>query len=180
MATVYIYTLRDPRDGMIKYIGQSLTPEHRLLIHIKNRACNPDKMSWIESLRFFELEPVMEIVCEVCETCADAVEDALIRAYIDNDHPLLNRVMPKSGKLIFPDLHGNMNAKDPNLLRSLLVAKGLLRQKQIAAHFHVSENTVTRWLRGATMTAGAAERIAEFVNRDVNELFVKVGEVSNA
>jgi len=73
-----------------------------------------------------------------------------------------------------------MNAKDPNLLRSLLVAKGLLRQKQIAAQFHVSENTVTRWLRGATMTTGAAERIAEFVNRDVNDLFVKASEVSNA
>ena len=67
-----------------------------------------------------------------------------------------------------------MTAKDPNLLRSLLVAKGLLRQKQIANHFHVSENTVTRWLRGLTMTTGAAERIAEFVERDVDELFVRV------
>lgn len=73
-----------------------------------------------------------------------------------------------------------MIPKDPNLLRSLLVAKGLLRQKQIAAHFHVSQNTVTRWLRGATMTTGAAERIAEFVDRNVDDLFDRVSEGKEA
>lgn len=66
-----------------------------------------------------------------------------------------------------------MTPKDLNLLQSLLVAKGLRKQKQIAAHFHVSENTVTRWMHGETMTNGAAQRIAEFVGRDVDELFVK-------
>lgn len=75
-----------------------------------------------------------------------------------------------------------MTPKDVSLLQSLLVAKGLRKQKQIAAHFHVSQNTVTRWMKGATMTSGTAERIAEFVGRSVDELFVKrtdKGEGSN-
>ena len=65
-----------------------------------------------------------------------------------------------------------MVARDTNLLRGLFAAKGLIRQKQIAAALYVSENTVTRWFQGEAIHRGHARRVAEFLGKDTGDLFV--------
>lgn len=58
---VYIYTLSDPRDGLIKYVGRTKNMKERLKNH-----CNPArykntyKFNWIKELRDLGLKPVIE------------------------------------------------------------------------------------------------------------------------
>ena len=66
-----------------------------------------------------------------------------------------------------------MIIKDPNLLRSLFVQKGCIRQKQIAEALFVSENTVIQWLKRRPMHKGQAARIARYLDQPVEDLFAE-------
>lgn len=64
-----------------------------------------------------------------------------------------------------------MIAREPTKLKILFMEKGLLNQKQIALALFVSQNTVTRWLKGKVMSERQANRLASFLGKDVDELF---------
>ena len=61
----FFYYLKDPRDGAIRYIGQTKRPKDRLYGHIlesKQRIYNPTaKNIWIKELLNIDLEPILEI-----------------------------------------------------------------------------------------------------------------------
>lgn len=59
--TTYIYTLSDPRNGKVCYIGRSVTPHARLKAHISNDD-NTAKARWIAELKTVGLLPIMAII----------------------------------------------------------------------------------------------------------------------
>ncbi len=57
----YIYTLIDPRNGELRYIGKSDRPLQRLRDHINERS-NTHRSHWIQQLAALGLEPEIEII----------------------------------------------------------------------------------------------------------------------
>lgn len=66
METVYIYTLSDPRNNLVRYVGKTKNPMMRLKNHM-NRKHNEKshKTNWIETLKRNKLKPIFEIIDEV-------------------------------------------------------------------------------------------------------------------
>lgn len=66
METTYIYTLSDPRNNLVRYVGKTSNPKMRLQNHM-NRKHNErtHKRNWIESLKKNKLKPLFEIIDEV-------------------------------------------------------------------------------------------------------------------
>lgn len=62
MRPTYIYGLRDPRDGLIHYVGKSNAPKIRLEHHMKCEGANRRKVSWLADLKDVGLSPSMDIL----------------------------------------------------------------------------------------------------------------------
>jgi hypothetical protein len=63
METTFIYTLSDPRDNLVRYIGKSNNPKQRLKNHCNRARYRPThKFNWIEQLRTLGLKPHLEIL----------------------------------------------------------------------------------------------------------------------
>jgi hypothetical protein len=63
METVYIYTLSDPRDNLIKYVGKTVNPRVRKSSHC-TRSVKTICGNWIKNLKRAGLLPVFEILDE--------------------------------------------------------------------------------------------------------------------
>ena len=64
---VYIYSLKDPRDYQIKYIGKTVDIDKRYKQHIENYTNQKSlKSSWVLSILRSGLLPIIEIV-EICD-----------------------------------------------------------------------------------------------------------------
>jgi len=63
---VYIYALIDPRTNEVRYIGKSVTPEKRLIVHVctTHVDSNPRKLNWIKQLKEEGLRPTLLILEE--------------------------------------------------------------------------------------------------------------------
>jgi hypothetical protein len=60
----FIYALRDPDTGSVRYIGKSIRPLERLTNHMNERKrCH--RTNWLQSLKARGLRPVMEIIEQV-------------------------------------------------------------------------------------------------------------------
>ncbi len=64
---VKVYSLLDPRDNQVRYIGKSLNTKKRLRKHIKEsrESTKSHKKAWINGLLKNNLKPILEIVDEV-------------------------------------------------------------------------------------------------------------------
>jgi group I intron endonuclease len=71
---IWIYTLSDPRDGLVKYIGKTFRPKRRMYEHLTNLESNTKKVSWIKSLKQIDLLPVFEILEETDIDNCDSLE----------------------------------------------------------------------------------------------------------
>ncbi len=91
---IWIYSLEDPRDGEIYYVGKSTDPERRLSEHLtearSGRMENRALCRWLLSLDREGLRPVLNIETE-CRSPyeADVEEQRLIHHY-GRLYPLLN------------------------------------------------------------------------------------------
>lgn len=67
--SVWIYLLRDPRDGEVRYIGRTLDPRARLVAHISSarNGCRYHSARWIAQLLRGGFEPSMELLLELPE-----------------------------------------------------------------------------------------------------------------
>lgn len=66
--TTFIYALKCPDSGRIRYIGKSDRPEIRAINHVKNAKCYPAKdhrACWISKLIQEEKRPILEVLDEV-------------------------------------------------------------------------------------------------------------------
>lgn len=62
-----IYSLNDPRTGIIRYIGQTIKLlRQRLQMHIAEKG-NRRKNTWIKSLKNIKLQPTIELI-ELCDS----------------------------------------------------------------------------------------------------------------
>lgn len=68
MSTTFIYVLKEPDTGEIRYVGKADDPERRLYGHLRDAKRETNhKSNWIRLLFGRGLEPVLEIVDEVLE-----------------------------------------------------------------------------------------------------------------
>ncbi|WP_375295369.1 GIY-YIG nuclease family protein [Nitratireductor indicus] len=59
----YIYALKCPRTGKVRYVGKALNPERRFQQHIRDcRRSNCAKDRWVRSLLSDGLKPVMTLL----------------------------------------------------------------------------------------------------------------------
>ena len=64
--TTFIYTLSDPRTGVVRYVGKSDNPKKRLGSHLREsrveKSCH--RHDWINSLQSADLSPILSIIEE--------------------------------------------------------------------------------------------------------------------
>lgn len=89
MKTVFIYALKDPDTGQIRYIGKAENPARRLYFHLRHTGKNR-KTNWIKNLRLGNISPVLVLVDEVSEEYWPQLECAYIQFYRECGCDLLN------------------------------------------------------------------------------------------
>ena len=96
---ISIYTLKDPRDGTIHYVGQTqVLPLVRLSQHVYDlaRAAHRPRITykeaWITELAFLGLLPEIEIVDYIDESLANDREKAWIDDLRAKGEPLCNKL----------------------------------------------------------------------------------------
>jgi len=73
--TVYIYILSDPRTGLCRYVGKSISPIFRFRSHCcRNGQTHRER--WIKGLRLAGLKPVLEIVEEIRDSNDEDWQDS--------------------------------------------------------------------------------------------------------
>lgn len=66
MEIAYIYTLSDPRNKLVRYVGKTKNTKMRLNNHMNRRHNDKThKTNWIESLKKMKTKPLFEIIDEV-------------------------------------------------------------------------------------------------------------------
>lgn len=88
----YIYTLSDPRDMIVRYVGITKTPDRRLRQHIATKQ-NVKKCEWVNRLLLDGITPVMTIIETVFDNTVFDREAYWISYYNENGLPLFNVIM---------------------------------------------------------------------------------------
>lgn len=89
MKKIYIYTLTDPRDNLIKYVGKTNNLNRRYYQHIKGYSRGKIS-SWIKTLDKLELLPEIDILDECSEDNWEFVEQYWISQIKAWGFPLKN------------------------------------------------------------------------------------------
>lgn len=89
MPTTFIYALKEPETGEIRYVGKSDNPKKRLACHLRCRErCY--RTNWIKTIAERGLSPLLEIIDEVPVTEWQAWEVAYIEFFRDEGCLLVN------------------------------------------------------------------------------------------
>lgn len=88
MAT-YIYGLKDPRDGLIHYVGKSVHPRNRLQQHLHDTSSTP-KALWIRTLCIAGYRPELVILDKVRNSEWQNAEKRWIEEGREKGWPLTN------------------------------------------------------------------------------------------
>lgn len=91
--TVYIYGLRHPSGGDIRYVGYTRDPQQRLKFHWTDRRYSnrlQKKADWLRSLDKEGCRPVIEVLDEVSAATCHADEQAWIDWLLAEGHQLTN------------------------------------------------------------------------------------------
>lgn len=59
---IYIYILKDPLSGDVKYCGKTNNIKVRLAGHLKDRRYNKEKYQWIFDIKSKGLKPILEVI----------------------------------------------------------------------------------------------------------------------
>lgn len=93
MTTTFIYALKDPDSGEVRYIGKAGNPSNRLKEHLREtKKATHHRANWVRSLLKRGVAPVLEVVDEVSLDDWKAAEAAYIEFYKENGAPLVNTV----------------------------------------------------------------------------------------
>lgn len=92
--TTFIYVLKDPTTGEIRYVGKSNDPKRRVTQHLqfasKFSSKTDHKNCWIRELVSKNLKPVVEIIDEVALDYWQSLEAAYVQFYLEHGCPLVN------------------------------------------------------------------------------------------
>lgn len=61
MKEIIVYTLTDPRDGLVKYVGITSRPTRRMVDHLNDKRNNL-KSTWVKSLKKLGLKPLFDVI----------------------------------------------------------------------------------------------------------------------
>lgn len=94
---IYIYVLSDPREGVVRYVGQSHDPENRIRTHLSNvDYCKRTK--WVMGLIRDGYTPVMDIIeAHSTREEADEAERRWIKHFLDMGIDLVNSQLSGTG-----------------------------------------------------------------------------------
>lgn len=107
----FIYGLFDPRDGALRYVGQTIETQKRLREHIRISDGTP-KSEWITEVLGCGLRPKLIVLNEVPREEADLCETETIDRYRELGCQLLN--IQRNGMAIILSRHKS-KAKEPDL-----------------------------------------------------------------
>lgn len=87
----FIYALKDPRDGLVYYVGKSNNPDVRFRAHLRGaaRRRHPSER-WIDDLRTSQVTPTLHVIDGGCGDGACAAERAWIAEHRRRGAPLVN------------------------------------------------------------------------------------------
>ena len=88
-----VYAIKDPRDGLARYIGQTIRPKQRINEHLRGSHwhVNPSLARWLEQMRLEKVEPHFDILGEFAtQEEADIAEQQQIVQHNAAGHPLTN------------------------------------------------------------------------------------------
>jgi len=89
--TTFIYVLKCPLSGEVRYVGKSNNPDERYKDHLnRSRDGGTYKRNWINSLRKNNLKPIFEIIKEVSVGKWKIWEKYYIKHYRDKGCKLVN------------------------------------------------------------------------------------------
>ncbi len=89
-AVSYIYGLKDPRDGLIHYVGKSDCPARRKREHLEDVNCNSARVDWLGELKAVALEPEIVILATVHRDEWQEAEIHWIALGYEEGWPLVN------------------------------------------------------------------------------------------
>lgn len=125
-----IYSLSDPRDGAVRYVGQTTRPDTRKAQHEKNTyQGNPAKSRWCDELLRLGLRPLFAVIEECEPALLNDRERYWSQVMTDRGHDLLNRPV---GGITRADLFG---AADLEALYERLTAI----RDELSAHFMLTQ-----------------------------------------
>jgi hypothetical protein len=93
----YIYTLSDPRDNAIRYVGYTPNIDRRFNEHCRKQYENNHRAHWLMLLRSLGLKPIMEIIEECNEDTWQNREIYWIIWYREQGHQLVNDAIGGKG-----------------------------------------------------------------------------------
>lgn len=112
--TVFIYALKCPTTGAIRYVGKAENPKSRLNEHCsKAKRFRYHSALWIRSLLSRKLKPILEILAEVPEEHWQQWEVAWIEFFRDAGFDLVNRTPGGDGSYFSqhtPEARAKMSA----------------------------------------------------------------------
>ena len=125
--TVFIYALKEPDTGEIRYVGKARDPKKRLTGHLKDsfrftnhRAC------WIRSVLSKDQKPILEILDEVPVEYWQQWEVAWIEFFREQGCRLVNTAKGgESGPGLFGRQHPGFGKPRPNEVRAKLRAANI-------------------------------------------------------
>lgn len=102
METTFIYALKDPRDGSVRYVGKSNDPVKRYAIHLcRQTGVDTQVKRWVQDLKAQGLRPILVIVEEVPRAMWEDKERYWIAHYRNANTELTNVT---SGGMGFRDI----------------------------------------------------------------------------
>jgi hypothetical protein len=91
MANTYIYVLKDPENGLVRYVGKSVNPESRFKNgHLHSGSRKTKTACWIKSLKSRGLVPVMEVIDTACDFTWSDTEKFWIKTFTSLGFNLTN------------------------------------------------------------------------------------------
>jgi group I intron endonuclease len=111
MKTTFIYALKCPLMGEIRYIGKSDNPKERFRKHItRSFKKSNHRECWIQSLLESGKKPELEILDEVNFEFWASLEAAYIQFYTELGFPLVNSTLGGEGITFSTEIRAKMSA----------------------------------------------------------------------
>lgn len=152
----FIYALKCPITGRVRYIGKSNNPQKRLSRHLgEDRDRNCHRKTWLNSLTVRGLRPILEILSEVPESEWQAWECAYIEYFRESGCDLTNNTNGGDGVVnLSPEAKERGRLKQvgrkqspENVAKRMAGRLGKKRKDNTSGFVGVCRNSLkTRWL----------------------------------
>lgn len=120
----FIYTLTDPRDLRVRYVGVTGSPKFRLRSHIHNsKSGSTSKDLWIRELMREQCKPILSVIEQGEGDGAGAAERKWVSAYRELSDDLLNISVGGVGRRLGFGSHVLVRISDEDRLQLDQLAK---------------------------------------------------------